>query len=440
MMRIGAAAFLALVCVLPAQAAEDDLFNRETLTGDWGGARSGLAQAGIVLDADEILDMQADASGGRGRGGAFNGRLELYVSADLGAVLGWDGAILHANAYQIHGRGLSADEVGNLMNVSNVAADPSTRLFTLWLQQSLFDDTLSIRAGQIAADDEFFASQYAALFINSAFGWPSVLGINLPSGGPAYALATPGIRVRLALSPALVLSSALFNGDPAPPGAGKPEARDPSGTSFRLDANALWISELAYSANLALGGDQLPGTYKLGGWYHDGPFDDQHLDGSGLSLADPLSDGIAARHRGNFGGYVIIDQLLLRDGGSSDRGLGAFLRAGAAPGDRNLIQFHVDAGLTYTGLLAGRDDDVAGLGVSYEQIGEARAALSADIAKTTGQAAADYEAIVEFSYQGRVAPWWVVQPDLQIVLHPGARLTGAAGDAVVVGARTAISL
>jgi porin len=435
-----------LAAACPARAA--DLFQQETLTGDWLGARTALEDRGILLGADEIFDALANPAGGRRQGAAFEGRFEVFANIDLDAAMGWRGGILHANAYQIHGRGLSADDVGNLLTVGNIGATPATRLFGLWLQQSFFHDAVSVRAGQIAADDEFFVSQFAALFINSAFGWPSILGINLPSGGPAYPLATPGIRLRVALSPALVVTTGLFNGDPAPAGSGDPQRRDPDGTSLRTDGDALWISELAYSAGVRMGDDVLPGSYKIGAWYHSGRFADRRLDSMRLSLADPASGGAPFIHGGDFGGYVIADQLLWRRDPSGDRGLGMFLRMGGAPGDRNLIDFHVDGGLSFAGPLPGRDQDMIGLGVSYESVGGAERDLSRDLARFSGIAVprADFESALELSYQALIAPWWLVQPDAQLILHPGAHMadldtpsSAAPGDAVVLGVRTAVS-
>jgi porin len=429
-------------------APPDDILHQDTLTGQWGGYRQQLSDAGIILGADEIVDALGNPVGGQKQGEAFEGRFEVFANIDLAATLGWNGASLHANAYQIHGKGLSADDIGNILTVSNIGATPATRLFTLWLQQSLFDERVSIRLGQIAADDEFFVSQYAALFINSTFGWPAILGINLPSGGPAYPLATPGARVKIALSPSLVASAALLNGDPAPPGTGDPQRRDAGGTSFRTDGGALLIGEFSYAASVRINGDDVPGTYKLGGWYHDGLFADQHFDKEGLSLANPASSNAALLHRGDFGGYVIADQLLLRSSGTSDQGLGVFLRAGADPADRNLIGFHADAGLSYAGPLPGRDHDTIGLGISYEGISGARRALSRDTVQFTGRnlPAADFESALEISYQAQIAPWWTAQPDMQVILHPGARLAnpgalthGVPSDALVLGLRTAVN-
>src|SRR5262249_18821454 len=163
--------------------------------------------------ADEIMDVLGDPAGGAKQGLAFEGRFEVFANVDLGAALGWAGGIFHANAYQIHGRGLSTHDVANILTVGNIGAMPATRPFAVRIQQSLFDDRLPIRAGQIAADDEFFVSQSATLFINASFGWPSILGINLPSGGPAYPLATPGIRLKQALSPEWTFMAGIFNGD-----------------------------------------------------------------------------------------------------------------------------------------------------------------------------------------------------------------------------------
>jgi carbohydrate-selective porin OprB len=55
--------------------------------------------------------------------------------------------------------------------VSNIEALPATRLYELWAEQKLFDNTVSVRVGQLAADTEFILSQYAAVFVNSTFGF-----------------------------------------------------------------------------------------------------------------------------------------------------------------------------------------------------------------------------------------------------------------------------
>ena len=53
-----------------------------------------------------------------------------------------------------------------------------------------------------------------------------------------------------------------------------------------------------------------------------------------------------------------------------------------APGDRNLVDFYFDTGLTYEGPF-GREDDTIGSGFAYTRIGGAARSLDADTTATT---------------------------------------------------------
>jgi porin len=422
-------------------------WDRDVFTGDWGGLRSTLEDHGLRLGAIETSEALANVTGGVKRGAIYEGRLELDLDLDLKAV-GWSGATLHANAYQIHGRGLSANDLGNnLLTVSNIEASRTTRLFDLWLQQQLFDGLVSIRAGQLAVDDEFFTSLYGANFVNSTFGWPAILATNLPSGGPAYPLAAPGLRLRVSPTDQWSLQTAVFDGDPAGPGSGNAQLRDLSGTAFRLDDPPFVIGELAYAVNQQKDAAGLPGTYKLGAWYHDGRFADQRFDSSGRSLADPASTGIPVMHRGDYGFYASMDQMVWRQPETADQGLGVFLRLAGNPSDRNEIDFYTDGGMTYKGLLPDRANDVIGLGVAYTSIGGAARGLDGDTAAFTGtnRPIRDFEAVLEVTYSAQITPWWALQPDVQYIFHPtgGAApstspLGPAIPDAAVLGIRTTV--
>jgi porin len=413
----------------------EDVFQRPALTGDWNGLRSRWEDAGVQLGGDEILETLGNLNAGRERGAVVEGRLELFANIDLAETLGWQGAIFRANAYQIHGQGLTSHDLGNLLTVSNIEAPPATRLFALWVQQSLLNDSVSLRFGQIAADDEFYVSQYAPLFINSTFGWPAILGVNLPDGGPAYPMARPGLRARLALSPRLSVATAVFSGD---------RRADETGFDFHMNGDVFSINELDYSMTMF----KLPGTMKLGGWFHSGQFNDQRYDSAHISLAAPASSGIPASLRGDYGGYFVLDQLLWRREGTSDSGLGGFFRLGANPSDRNVIDFHLDGGLAFEGPF-GRNNDTVGIGLSYEQVSAFQRDLATDYGRISGRIppTPDFESVLEISYQAQVATWWIVQPDVQWIFHPGGRVldlsnpqarSGAA--AVVLGLRSAVAL
>ena len=400
-----------------------------------------------MLGGDTIDEVLGNVKGGTKTGAVYEGRLELFATLDLDKLFSWPDATFHVNAYQTHGRGLSANNLGgNLMTASNIEAAPSTRLFDLWIEQLLFGGALSIRAGQIAADDEFFTSLYAGSFINGTFGWPALMASDLPSGGQAYPLATPGLRLAYAPTREITLAAAIMNGDPAGAGLTNPQQRDASGTAFRFDDGPFVIAEARYAANQTRDATGQPATYKLGLWYHSGAFADERYDSSGQSLAAATSSGIARKHWNNVGIYAIADRQLWRDG-DTDRNLGVFLRVGAAPlADRNLVTFYADAGFNFKGAIASRSDDVVGVAFAVAQIGRVARALDRDQRSLSGvaQPIRDNESMIEVMYRFQATPWWALQPDLQLIRHPGGDVasstqpTRAVPNAVVLGLRSAV--
>jgi porin len=426
------------------------LWERDVLTGDWNGLRSSLEKKGLKLGLNYIGEVLGNPVGGVKHGTIYEGRLEAVLELDLERAVGWTGGTFHVNAYQLHGRGLSANYLGNnQLTASSIEASRSTRLFDLWLQQTLFDDRLSVRIGQIAADDEFIISQYAANFINGTFGWPGILAVNAVSGGPADPLATPGVRIALAASKQLLFSAAVFNGDPAGPGPGNPQERDASGTSFRIGDGAFSIAEAAYAINQEKDAAGLPGTYKLGGYYHTGRFDDPREDDTGRSLADPASSGRPAIRHTHYGFYLVADQMVWRKAETTDQGLALFARVAGDPSPGDQVKFYADGGINYKGLLPNRDDDVFGIAVAYANGSNEVRGMDGDTNRFAGsnRPIRDFEAMLELTYRAQLAPWWSVQPDLQFIFHPGGNIarpndpsgTQAIPNAVVLGLRSAVA-
>jgi porin len=450
--RAGLAALLAFGATILgpiSAAAEEGFFEREKLTGDWGGARTRLQDAGIDFGISDVAETLSNLTGGIRQLTIYQGLLTLSLNLDLEKLVQWPGASFYTDGYQISGRGLSRSAIGNLLAVSTIEALPSTRLHDLWLQQEFLDRQASLRVGQIALDDEFYISQYSAIFINSTFGCPDILSTDLPSGGPCYPFSVPGARLRTAPTTDLTFSAAAFNGNPAPPGAVEPQLRNSSGTNFLIgEGGSLVVTEMAYSFDPEPISSLLLSDVKLGGWYHTADFHDLRRDSLGRSLADPMTTGIPAIHQGNFGLYLVFDKMLWRRPDTATEGLAAFVRVGYAPPNRNLISLEVDAGLTFKGLLPGRELDVLGVAASYGRIGDAgRLDRGAVLFTGIERPIRDYEAVLEVTYQARVAPWWILQPDLQLIFHPGGHIsaplpapaTQAIPNALVLGLRSSIT-
>ena len=429
--------------------ADEGLFQRDRLTGDWGGVRKQWEDAGVAFGATDVSETLSNPTGGIRQLTIYQGLLDVSLNLDLEKLAKWPDATFYIDGYWISGRGLSRNAVGNLLAVSSIEALASTRLHDMWFQQEFLDHQISLRVGQIALDDEFYISQYSAGFVSSSFGCPDILSTDLPSGGPCYPFAVPGARLRVAPTSNLTLSAAVFNGNPAPRGPGDPQVRNSSGTNFLIgEGGFMPIAELAYSFDEQPISSTPLSDVKLGAWYHTGEFPDQRRDSSGLSLANPASNGIPAMHGSNFGTYLVVDKMLWRRPDTATQGLAAFLRVGYAPPDRNLFSLEIDAGLTFKGLFPNRELDVLGVGAVYGRIGYPRR-LDRDQVLFTGieRPIRDYESVLEITYEARIAPWWLLQPDLQLVFHPGgyiaAPLPAPVGrpipNALVLGLRSGIT-
>jgi porin len=423
-----------------------NLWERDTLTGNWGGVRTMLQDAGITFGLLDQSEVWGNLTGGLHRGTVYDGLTTASLRIDLRKLVCWPGATFFVNAFQIHGRGPSANLVGNQQLVSNIEATRDTKLYDLWIEQKLLGGRLSIRIGQEGANDEMMITQYGALFLNSSFGFPGLPAADLPSGGPNYPLATPFARVMYQATDQISLTGAIYTSDPAPPGTGDPQARDASGTAFRLNDDALSFGELWYSVNQDPNATGLPGTYKLGFWYSSSRFPDQRRDKAGLSLANPASTGVPRSHPGGYAVYAIADQMVWKQPGSKDGGIGLFLLAMGAPQSYNLSNLYIDGGMNWKGAFRRRENDVFGFGVAYLGISPAKRGFGNDVIFFTGSGSrySSNETVLEATYLYQLSPWLTLQPDAQYVINPGAGIPSGSShtplkNALIMGIRTSLT-
>lgn len=394
------------------------LWQQTSLMGDWDGAREQLLYRGFAITPVYIGELFGNPTGGTGRGLIYDGVLNVALDADLARIFGVDGlGVLHGNFLYIHGPSLSARFVGDLSGTSNIAGYNSPRLQELWYQQAFWHQRVTLKLGLIAADTEFFVSDYGSLFLNGTFGAFTFVALNLPNP-PVYPIAAPGVRLYVKPTSKFYVQAAAFSGDPG----GQTENKN--GIDFRLRDGALMFLETGFLLNQSPGDRGLVGTYKLGSFVHTGTFN------SWDSQAQNELRGSALRDDGpNYGFYGVADQELFKSGG---RTIGAFLRGGISPSTLNAVDRYLDGGFNFTGWVPGRINDVLGVGV-------ARSWLSSDFGRfqrALGAPGARTETVLEATYRIVLAPWWTVQPDVQYIFNPGGN--DEAQDALVLGCRTTI--
>ena len=391
-----------------------------------GGFRTRAADKGITFNTQYVAEVWGNPSGGVSTGTVYTGLMSFQGHVDLQKLLGWRGASFSTRWYWLSGRDISAEHVGNIFTISNIAGFPTVRMNELWFQQNFLSDRISIRVGQLGADSEFDLSTHSVVFLNGAFSWSPYLSNNIPNGGPAYPMGTPGIR--LALTPVNWLSyqGAVFQGNPF--------AQNVNRYGFRWDLSAsngyFSIHEVTFRLSQGSESSGLPGTFKIGGWFDTAP--------------NPNDNSTPPW---NYGFYFVADQMLYRVANSdgtpvtdnkgqqtttaspTNKGLGIFTHLGFSPQSSSFMNFYIDGGLTYKGLIPTRDNDVVGVAVGYGH-------LSDNAQDNEGRSTPGYEIVLETTYQIELATWLSLQPDVQYVIHPsGTKIPNA----LVLGARTTMS-
>lgn len=388
---------------------------REHLTGDWGGARTRLTDRGVHFQFGYIGEVFGNVAGGVKRGVNYEGLAEMALELDLDKLAGWHGGLLHASGMSLHGRGPSK-LAGDALAASNIDGYDSVRLYEWWAQQSFFQDTVSLRAGSLLADDEFAGTTGGGRLLNSAFGWPAFISGNVLNTGPAFYVPALGVRLRVDPGEGWSVQGAIFDGDSFDSPDGSPGANS-HGTHLQLnsDQGALAMGEAGFQWHQTETNGALAGQVKLGAWFHTADFAD--------------NENPARSHDENFGAYLAAEQKLwLESDETPDQGLEMFARFGGSPENRSAFAFVIDAGLSYVGPIPGRDRDTATIGFVHADFSDTRSGY---------QAFRNYEQALELTYELVLRPWCSVQPSVQWIHNPGGK--DGPDDALLIGARSTIS-
>ena len=381
-----------------------NLAGRKTLTGDWKGWRSRLEGEGVTVVADYITQIAGNPVGGRYGKVTYTHNFGIWLNFDLEKVVGWTGGSLHLSGNDRAGTSLSGRAIENLFAVQQIFGSETVHLTTLFFEQSLFKRNWNIVIGRINWGDDFAQSPLYCKFQNLGFcGNPVAIPMNVNLS--SYPSSAWGVRSRLDLYNQFEILLGLYNTQ-----AGFRAAKY-HGVNFNIpsDSGVGFAWELQYDPN-RMGG--YPGHYKVGGYVD----------------TEPLPEFVSGKTgQAATGVYLAFDQELYRPGppGSSPN-LKAFWTFTWATPETQKLQFFSSAALLYQGLIPGRSEDTAGLGVVW-------GGFSEDLREQQRQAADEvqtYEMIAEANYEVAPYPWLQIQPSLQYVLRPQGY--GSRSNALVV--------
>lgn len=433
------AAMPSLIQKLPDYSG--DWWSREYLTGDWGGARTELAEHGILFDFDLTQIIQGNAHGGKDTNNAFrySGSVDFKLQLDTARMGLWPGGLITLRGETIFGQSVNT-KAGAISPVNTDALFPFpddsglTTLSEFTITQAL-SEKLVITAGKLdvlQGDDNVFAHDERTQFLNTAFRVNPVLFTASP-----YTAMGAGVI----LLPTDWLTIATFVMD-----------NDPDGDARRTGFNTAFHGRewLTVSQEYTIKWDPFgkPGHQRFGWYWTSRDFLDFATDSRinlpvrffgrrllprqlvprplrALRFGDRVFTGVDLDTKtSDWGVYYNFDQYLYTEPDDPEQGWGVFGRFGYNGGGANIFSYFYSAGLGGKGIIPGRDNDTFGLGYYY-------ADFTNDLPDALN---IDSEQGVELFYNIEITPWLHITPDLQVIVDPG----GGFGDrdvAIVYGVR-----
>jgi porin len=441
--RLLAACALAVPMAVAQEAEEEaakDFWNRDTLTGDWGGLRTRLEERGLTVDMTYIAEMLVSAGAEEADGGIFRGDLTIDLIFDTEQAGWWKGGEFGMQFMTEHGASLTDRYIGDFQILSNIDGPDFAQLNQVWYRQEFLDGKLWFKLGKLDANEDFAWANYTGEFLNSSAAFsPTVQLVTYPD---------PDLGILVGAQPWewFSLQIGVYNQNA--------DGGRPLGRVFTELKDPLVLVQPEFHYNIR----QHPGNLRLGYWWSgqsapllgleeeesaaSGPADWLALYGevrqSGLArtylstigsqVAASLADRITTRlldrrdERGHSHGfYLTWDQQVYRENPDVEddvQGIGLFAQYGWADRAVSEANHYAGLGMEWTGAFPRRDDDIFGVGVFHVRF--------------SGRAGFEkrHETAVELFYKAQLTPWMSVKPDVQVIVNPGgsdARTAVAAG-------------
>lgn len=325
------------------------------------------------------------------------GLLNLASELDTGAANLWDDGLFYLNAMITFG---AAPASGDLHGTSgNYGGGNTMRVYELWYEHSFPYSHSASLIGWHDFNNEFYVSEFANLFVNGGFGGGQVMSsLANPS---TYPLTMLGVRFNTDLTEKSYFQFALYDG------ATSDKAFE-NMIEVGLDKNdgVFAITEAGY-----LNGEPGDTDYLkigFGAWYlraeNVGFTTDRYTeDAPGILADDPLPH--------NYGVYMLADVAI-------GENLGLFFKHGRAKSEYNQYDQFYAAGLNYTGIIPGREEDV--LGIAMLQTRQSSAYTNYHNARLQPGDLGLFvaETVYEVTYTTQITDWLLLQPDFQYIQQP----------------------
>ena len=371
----------------------ESLLTRPTLTGDWFGYRSGLAESGFTFELSTTQYYQGVTSGGREQTFEHGGRNDYFLNVDGQKAGLWQGSFIALHAETLYGDSVNR-LTGTLLppNLGMVLPEPRdvTALTGVKFTQFLSPDT-AVFAGKINTFDDFRQPLTGASLTNGFMNTALMLNPVVIRTVPSSTFGAGFVKLHN-LEPLFTLAVFDTNNTPTT-----------SGFESFFDNGATILSSL--NLPTAFGG--LPGHQGITGTYSSGTYTNL----SPIVYRDPTL-GLVFESPPREGSWSLgynFDQAFYVSASDPRKRWGVFANLGIADNNPSPIRWIANVGLAGTSPLVGRESDTFGAGYFYTGVSGALQDF-APILLPLGN-----EEGFEMYYNYAVTPWCHVTPDLQVL-------------------------
>ena len=383
----------------PANTYAGDFWSRSTLTGDWGGARNGLAKKGIAFDLSLTQAYQGIVDGGKKELWKYGGHGDLTIHADTQKLGLWPGGFLTVEVEGNYNNSVNG-ETGSLMPVNNSQMFPMPTSDNLNVPAFNFTQFLSpyfgVMFGKFATltstsgdMNEFAHGKGDTQFMNMAFNLNPVVATTIP-----YSTLGTGVIVLPTKNPHEAIASFMVmqtNGQASISGFSD------------LNQNLLTLSGEGRIRTNFFG---LTGHQLFGAAYSNKEY--TSIDQNARIII--IESGGIEKNKGSWNIHYNFDQYLYEPKKGSGQGIGIFGRFGASDGNPNFMHYFYSIGVGGKGVIPGRPLDQFGIGYYYLDV--KNPTFTGPVA--TRSVLRDEQGF-EAYYNCALTPWMKLTPNIQII-------------------------
>jgi porin len=386
-------------------------WSRTKLTGDWGGARTGLAASGLTFDADSTSFFFGNTSGGLRRDFEYGGHGDYIFNADMGKLAGIQGQFWKIRAEHRFGDTINGD-TGAIVPATVLPALPVSDSDHVYITNFMVTQALSENFALIAGKVDTLdgdPTAYASGRGKTQFSNMGMIANLAPLLMFPYSSLAAGFVVLHEMQP--IVAFTVLN------------ATDTTRTSG--------FDELFNDGAVLTGYTRLPTNFfeRPGHQLFGFSWSSKNFVSLGQDPRIILPDVPIDRQSDSWSLFWNCDQALVVDPSNPQRHWGYFGRAGIADERTSPIRYFLSAGLGGASPIATRPHDTWGVGWYHiglsDEVGPFIEAVLGPLGDSNG---------VELFYNAAVTPWCHVTPDLQVIM-PGRQTVDTA---IVAGVRANI--